>query len=115
MGLIGPIVPIGPISPISAGVGSSSMMKSKKIGAAILFIVLAVVSASGRPRQSQERDPAAQSPPSAPSTVQQNGQNGQNGRNGQIGQNGRKGQKETSNPAARRKGTLRYIEGRLCE
>jgi len=73
------------------------MMKSKKMGAAILFIVLAVVSASGRPRQSQELNPATQSPPSAPSTVQQKGQ---------------KGQKETSDAAARRQAYVRFIEAR---
>ena len=66
-------------------------MKSKKMGAAILFIVLAAVSASGRPRQSQERNPATQSPPSAQSTGQQ---------------------KETSDGAARRQAYLRFIEAR---
>jgi tetratricopeptide (TPR) repeat protein len=66
------------------------MMKSKKMGAAVLFIVLAVVSAAGRPRQSQERNPATQ-PPSAPSTGQQ---------------------KETSDRAARRQAYMRFIEAR---
>jgi tetratricopeptide (TPR) repeat protein len=67
------------------------MMKSKKMNATILFIVLAVVSAAGRPRQSQERNPAAQPPPSAPST-------------GQL--------KETSDAAARRQAYARFIEAR---
>jgi hypothetical protein len=66
------------------------MMKSKKMSAAILFIALAVVSATGRPRQSQERNPAAQAP-SAPSTGQQ---------------------KETSDGAARRQAYVRFIEAR---
>src|SRR5215813_7816587 len=109
IGFIGLIGSIGSISPISAGEEGSSMMKSKKMGAAILFIVLAVVSASGRPRRSQERDPATQSPPSAPSTVQQKGQKGQEGQEGQKGQ---KGQKETSDAAARRQAYVRFIEAR---
>src|SRR5262245_11922915 len=67
------------------------MMKSKKMSATILFIVLAVVSAAGRPRQSQERNPATQAPPSAPST-------------GQL--------KETPDAAARRQAYARFIEAR---
>jgi tetratricopeptide (TPR) repeat protein len=67
------------------------MMKSKKMSATILFIVLAVVSAAGRPRQSQERNPAAQPSPSAPST-------------GQL--------KETPDTAARRQAYARFIEAR---
>src|SRR5262249_24862462 len=88
MGLIGPIALI---SPISAGVESSLVMTSKKMYAAILFIVLAVVSAAGGPRQSQGRSPATQSPPSALSSGQQ---------------------KETSDGAARRQAYVRFIEAR---
>ena len=66
-------------------------MKIKKMSATILFIVLAVVSAAGRPRQSQERNPAAQPSPSAPST-------------GQL--------KETPDTAARRQAYARFIEAR---
>jgi tetratricopeptide (TPR) repeat protein len=66
------------------------MMKSKKMSAAILFIVLAVASAAGRPRQSQERNPATQEP-SAPSTGRQ---------------------KEISDVAARRRAYVRFIEAR---
>src|SRR5262245_44625409 len=67
------------------------MMKSNKMSATILFILLAVVSAAGRPRQSQERNPAAQAPPSAPST-------------GHL--------KETPDAAARRQAYTRFIEAR---
>src|SRR5215813_4408131 len=103
IGFIGLIGSIGSISPISAGVEGSSMTKSKKLGAAILFIVLAVVSASGRPRQSQERNPATQSPPSDPLTIQ---------KEGQEGEKGQKGRKETSDAVARRQAYLRFIEAR---
>ncbi len=65
-------------------------MKSKKMSAAILFIVLAVASAAGRPRQSQERNPAAQEP-SAPSTGRQ---------------------KEIPDRAARRRAYVRFMEAR---
>ena len=81
-------------------------MISKKMGAAVLFIVLAVVSAAGRPRRGQEQNPPAQQSsvtPSAPApgapTIQQNGQNGQNA------------QKETTD-AARRQAYVRFIEAR---
>src|SRR5215813_12964507 len=67
------------------------MMKSKKMGAAIFFIVLVAVSAAGRPRQGQEQSPAAQAPPPAPSTGQQ---------------------KETPDAAARRQAYARFIEAR---
>jgi tetratricopeptide (TPR) repeat protein len=67
------------------------MMKSKKMGAAILFIVLAAISAAGRPQQSQERDPVTQGTPSAPSTGQE---------------------KETSDAASRQQAYLRFIEAR---
>jgi tetratricopeptide (TPR) repeat protein len=61
------------------------------MGAAILFIVLAAISAAGRPRQSQERDPVTQGSPSAPSTGQE---------------------KETSDEASRRQAYMRFIEAR---
>jgi len=67
------------------------MMTSKKMRAAILFTLLAVVSAAGQPLQSQEGNPAPQSPPSATSA-------------------GRQG--ETSDAAARRQAYVRFIEAR---
>jgi tetratricopeptide (TPR) repeat protein len=69
------------------------MMKSTKLGAAILFIVLAAVAAAGRPRQSQEQNPASQSSSSAPPSTPSTGQ-----------------QKQTSDAASRRQAYVRFIE-----
>lgn len=69
------------------------MIKSKKLGAAILFIVLAAVSVTGRPRQIQEQNPAPQSSPSAPSSAKFASQ-----------------QKATPDAAARLQAYVRFIE-----
>src|SRR5215470_20017151 len=75
------------------------MMKSKKMGAAVLFVVLAAVSASARPSQGQEQNPATQqSPPVAPPVAPSSPASGQ--------------QKGTSDAAARRQAYVRFIEAR---
>jgi tetratricopeptide (TPR) repeat protein len=69
------------------------MMKSKKSSAAILFIVLFVIVATGQPLRGQERNPAPQSSPPAPLSTQLTGQ-----------------QKEATDAASRRKAYVRFIE-----
>jgi tetratricopeptide (TPR) repeat protein len=68
------------------------MMKSKKIGAALLLIVLAAVSAAGRPQQGQ--NPSVQPPPATASEAP-------------AGQ-----KKEDSVTSARRQAHVRFIEAR---
>ncbi|HEY7184577.1 MAG TPA: tetratricopeptide repeat protein [Blastocatellia bacterium] len=65
------------------------------MSAAVLFIVLAAVSAAGRPPQGQEQNPVAQPAPSAPAPADQ-----------------KEGQKENADVAARRQAYMRFIEAR---
>src|SRR5215813_14243912 len=73
---------------------SNSMMKSKKIVAAITVFVLAAAVATGRPRQNQEQNPASRPPQTTTSTAN-------------SGQ-----QQETPDAHARRQAYARFIEAR---